>query len=61
MGNRGKMLQVCTSMDARIAWDSNLNELFEAVDRVGEAALEARFLELISDLMNRRSEKWPSW
>jgi len=60
-GNRSKMLQVCTSMDARIAWDSNLNELFEAVDRVGEAALEARFLELISDLMNRRSEKWPSW
>ena len=55
------MLQVCTSMDARIAWDSNLNELFEAVDRVGEAALEARFLELISDLMNRREEKWPSW
>ena len=60
-GNRSKMLQVCTSMDARIAWDSNLNELFKAVDRVGEAALEARFLELISDLMNRREEKWPSW
>ena len=60
-GNREKMLRVCTSMDARIAWHSNLNELFEAVDRVGEPVLEERFLELISDLMNRKEEKWPSW
>lgn len=60
-GNREKMLRVCTSMDTRIAWHSNLNELFEAVDRVGEPVLEERFLELISDLMNRKEEKWPSW
>lgn len=60
-GSRSVMLQVCASMDARVTWESNLCQLFEAVDSVDEARLEERFLELISDLMSLRSEKWPSW
>lgn len=60
-GSRTVMLQVCASMDARVPWESNLCQLFEAVDSVNEARLEARFLELISDLMSLRSDKWSSW
>jgi acyl carrier protein phosphodiesterase len=60
-GSRKVMLQVCASMDARLNWESNLRALFDAVDAVDESCLESRFLELMTDLMINRSDKWPSW
>jgi acyl carrier protein phosphodiesterase len=60
-GDREEMIKVCASMDARLAWESNLDQLFEAVDVIGASVLEERFLELMTDLMARRSAKWPSW
>jgi len=60
-GQRNEMIKVCASMDARIAWESNLKQLFEAVDAVGESILEERFLELMSTMMRERSVNWPSW
>ena len=60
-GSRRVMHEVCVSMDSRVTWESNLSALFDAVDAVGESCFEARFFELMNDLMRFRSDKWPSW
>jgi acyl carrier protein phosphodiesterase len=60
-GDRARMLEVCRSMDDRIPWDSHLGLLFEAVDAVDEGVLESRFLALMRDLMEGRSQAWTAW